>query len=151
MTSTLEHAPAGECAAWGIPFTIGTMLVIKDQTVSVQFEPTVAEWFVFMHTSDRRSVEFGPDGFFSPMRGEGQLAEHAADYVMLYENDAEERVAIRQRHQIGAFQRRWGENCFEAVAHRKPRPTRAPHEQLNPAWGWLQTRVNVADEGPWVN
>jgi hypothetical protein len=151
MAEALEHAPGGECVAWGIPFTIGDVVVIKEDKVSVDLTPTTAQWLVFMHTSDMRSMEPGPDGFFSPMRGQGQLAEHAADYVMLYEDGTEERSAIRRRHQIGAFARIWGENCFQAVAHRKPRPMRASHEQLRDGWGGTQTRVDAADGGPWVN
>jgi hypothetical protein len=85
------------------------------------------------------------------MRGEGQLGEHAADYVMLYQDGTEERSAIRRRFQIGPFQRRWGENAFEAVAHCKPRPRRAAHEQLAPEWGWTQTRVAMADQHGWTN
>ena len=85
------------------------------------------------------------------MHGEGLLAEHAADYVILYEDGSEARVAIRRRRQIGTFQRRWGENCFEAVAHHKPHPRRAGHEQVAASWGWSQTRVVPADDGPWVN
>jgi hypothetical protein len=60
-------------------------------------------------------------------------------------------VSIRRRHQIGAFQRRWGENCFESVAHQKPHPVRAVHEQSGGQWGWTQTRVASAVEGPWTN
>jgi hypothetical protein len=104
-----------------------------------------------MHTSDLRPVEPDRNGFFSPMRGEGQLGEHAADYVMLYEDGTEERATIRRRHQLGAFQRRWGENCFESVVHGKPHPVPASHEQGGPGWGWTQTRVSSADEGRWVN
>lgn len=90
------------------------------------------------------------------MRGEGQLAEHAADYVILYDDGTEERVIIRRRHQIGMFQRSWGENCFEAVPHHKPYPRRALHEQLSPGWGGAQTRVvqpdgGLAFGGPWIN
>lgn len=151
MSAALEHAPNGACVAWGIPFEIGDVVTITNQVVSVELSPTTAQWLVFMHTSDLRPVEPGPSGFISPMRGEGQLAEHAADYVMLYADSTEERVPIRQRHQIGAFQRRWGENCFEAVAHRKPHPVRSAPEQLRPGWGWSQLRVAAADSGPWVN
>ncbi len=151
MAAALEHAPAGSCVAWGIPFEINEVALIKDQAVCVEFNPTAAQWLVFMHTSDLRPAESGPGGFISPMRGQGQLAEHAADYVILYADGMAERVAIRRRYQIGAFQRRWGENCFEAVAHCKPHPVRAHHEQTAGGWGWSQTRVNVADSGPWVN
>jgi hypothetical protein len=151
MAQAAEHAPSGQCVGWGIPFEIGDVVAIRDRPVTVEFAPLAARWLVFMHTSDLRQVEPDPAGFFSPMRGQGQLAEHAADYVLLYEDGTEERVAIRRRHQIGAFQRRWGENCFEAVAHHKPRPVRPPHEQLGPDWGSAQTRTYTADSGPWVN
>jgi hypothetical protein len=151
MAAAVEDAPRGDCAAWGIRFQVGDVMVIKDQAVSVSFDPTEAGWLVFLHTSDIRPVEPGPGGFFSPMRGEGQLAEHAADYVMLYQDGTEERAAIRRRFQVGAFQRRWGENCFEAVAHHKPQPVRGAQEQLAPDWGLTQTRASASDGGPWVN
>jgi len=154
MALALEHAPSGTCIGWGIPFEIGDVVAITRQVVSVELRPTTAKWLVFMHTSDLRPVKPGPGGFISPMRGEGQLGEHAADYVILYADGTEERVQIRRRHQIGAFQRRWGENCFEAVAHRKPYPLRTPHEQLSPGWGRAQTRVIQPDGGldvQWVN
>ena len=85
------------------------------------------------------------------MHGEGRLAEHAADYVIRYADGAEARAVIRRRHQIGAFRRRWGENCFEAVAHHKPYPQHAHHEQVAQSWGWSQARVIPADEGGWVS
>jgi hypothetical protein len=151
MSAALEHAPPGACVGWGIPFEIGEKLAIKDHVVTVEFSPVVAEWLVFRHTSDQQQVEPGPDGFFSPMRGQGQLAEHAADYVMIYADGTEERQPIRRRFQIGAFSRLWGENCFEAVAHHKPHPVRASHEQLRTGWGWTQTRVTAADGGPWID
>lgn len=154
MATALEYAPSGDCVTWGIPFEIGDVVGIKEQSVSVELSPTFAHWFVFMHTSGLRLLEPGPGGFFSPMRGQGQLAEHAADYIMLYADGMEERAVIRRRHQIGIFQRIWGENCFESVAHRKPCPVRAAHEQLNPGWGKTQTRVIQPDGGhggQWVN
>ena len=151
MSTALEHAPSGDCVAWGIPFEIEDVVAIRDKAVSVELGPTVTQWLVFMHTSDLRTVEPGPGGIMSPMRGQGQLGEHAADYVVLYENGAEERVSIRRRHQIGAFQRRWGESCFEAVAHPKPYPVRAAHEQLAPKWGETQARATLTDDGPWTN
>jgi hypothetical protein len=151
MSVALEHAPSGACVAWGIPFEIGNVVAISNEPVSVELSPTVTQWLVFMHTFDLRPLEPGPSGFISPMRGQGRLAEHAADYVMLYADGIEERVSIRCRHQIGAFQHRWGENCFESVAHHKPHPVRASHEQLGPGWGWTQMRCSAADSGPWVN
>ena len=151
MSAALEHAPKGECVSWGIPFQVDDVAVIEDQAVSVALSPTLARWLIFLHTSDVRPVVPGPDGFISPMRGEGQLGEHAAEYVLLYADGAEERRVIRRRHELGAFQRRWGENCFEAVTHCKPHAIRLPHEQLGPDWGNAQTRATAADAWPWVN
>jgi hypothetical protein len=151
MAAALAAAPDGVCVSWGIPFEIQDVVAIKDRAISVELRPTLAQWLVFMHTSDLRPLEPGPGGFFSPMRGEGQLAEHAADYVMLYANGTEERVAIRRRHHLGTFQRRWGENCFEAVAHHKPQPLRASHEQTAGQWGQSQARVSSRDQEPWLN
>jgi hypothetical protein len=151
MSAALPHAPGGECVSWGIPFTIERLVLVQGDAVTVTFSPVTAKWLVFLHTSDLCQVAPGPHGFWSPMRGEGQLGQLAADYVMLYQDGTEERVAIRRRHHIGTFRRRWGENCFEAVAHHKPRPVRPPHEQLRPGWGWSQMRADAADEGNWVN
>ncbi len=164
MANASRHAPRDDCIGWGIPFTIRKVIVLKEKPVAINITPTKAQWLIFMHTSDLRpldpkipksaeSLEFIPDPQ-SPMRGEGQLAEHAADYVILYEDGSEARTAIRRRHQLGTFQRRWGENCFQSVAHHKPRPVKAAHEQLRPQgseWGWTQTRVSTEDSGPWVN
>jgi hypothetical protein len=153
MSAALVYAPGGTCVSWGIPFEIYDVVALTDQVVSVEFASTLAQWLVFMHTSDLRPLEPGLGGFISPMCGEGQLAERAADYVMLYADGTEERAPIRRRHQLGAFQRRWGENCFEAVAHPKPRPQPAAQEQLIAGWGRSQTRVVLADGGhrePWV-
>ncbi|MBN2391352.1 MAG: CehA/McbA family metallohydrolase [Anaerolineae bacterium] len=151
MAAAVQHAPGGECVAWGIPFEVGKVVVVSDVPVSVALPPTQARWFVFMHTSDVRPLERDATGFISPTRGAGQLNEHAANYVLLYEDGAEARVEIRRRHHLGTFRRGWGENCFQAVAHHKPHPLRAPHEQLSDGWGWKQTRAAAGDEGPWVN
>lgn len=147
MTAALEHAPSGKCIGWGIPFEIEDVVVIKDQAVSVELGSITAKWLNFMHTSDLRTIEYGPGRFISPMRGEGQLGEHAADYVILYEDGVDERVQIRRRYQIGMFQRRWGESCFVSVPHRKPHPRLASDEQPTADWGWSQTRVRTADLG----
>jgi hypothetical protein len=151
MAAAVDHAPGGACVSWGIPFTVGDVAAIRHEPFSIDLPPTIAQWLIFMHTSDRRPQAPAPSGFISPMRGEGQLGEHAADYVVLYQDGSEHRLAIRRRFQIGTFQRRWGESCLEAVAHRKPRTQRFAHEQLAKDWGNLLTRVDVADGGPWVN
>jgi len=156
MSAALSDAPVGSCVSWGIPFEIGEAVILFDRPVSIEIGPVRARWLVFLHTSDLRPVLPGPGGIISPMHGEGRLAEHAADYVIRYTDGSEARTAIRRRHQSGAFRRRWGENCFEAVAHHKPFPQHAHHEQPRPiwgppSWGWSQTRAASADEGPWVN
>ncbi len=151
MRAALKYAPCGVCVSWGIPFEIGKVLVLADQPVELELNPTQTEWLVFLHTSDLRPMQPNADGFYSPMRGQGQLNERAAEYVVKYADGSAERVPIRRRHQIGAFQRMWGENCFEAVPDRKPFPQRAHHEQMAPSWGRSQMRADSADGGPWVN
>ena len=154
MASAREQAPRGSGVSWGIPFEIGEVIAVHDQPVSISLSPATARWLVFLHVSDERPPEINPHGFISPMRGRGQLAEHVADYVIQYADGGEVRAAIRRRHQIGSFERRWGENCFEAVAHHKVFSLRADHEQHSPDWaGWgsSQTRVTSADFGAWVN
>ena len=112
MSLALKHMPGGDCVSWGIPFEIGDVVAITSQVVTVELSPTMAQWLVFMHTSDLRPVKPDPGRFISPMRGVGQLAEHAADYVMLYTDGTEERVPIPRRHQIGIYQSHWCENSF---------------------------------------
>lgn len=151
MAQASDYAPDGTFVAWGIPFEIGDVVVIREAPMTIQFAPQQARWFIFLHTSDIRQVEPGSSGFFSPMRGEGQLGEIAARYTLLYEDGLEEGFDIRRRFQVGAFQRRWGENCFEAVAQHKNRPIKPSHEQPGPYWGTSQMRAFAGDEAPWVN
>ena len=151
MAAAIPHAPSGDCVSWGIPFRIDRIALIGSEPLSLDLWPTQAQWLVFLHTSDLRPPAWNAHGLLSPMRGQGQLNEHAATYVVRYEDGAEERLEVRRRHQIGAFQRIWGENCFQAVPHCKPRPMRAHHEQMHPSWGRSQTRATAADSGPWVN
>jgi hypothetical protein len=151
MSAALEHAPGGACVSWGIPFEIGQVLILSDHPLSVEVGPMQARWLVFVHTLDVRPALVGPGDLIAPAPRSGRLGGQAADYVIRYADGGEARAAIRRRHQIGAFTRFWGENCFEAVAHHKPHPLRAAHEQLAPDWGWTQTRVTAADDGPWMN
>ena len=155
MIAALAHAPSGACTAWGMRFEVGEVILLQEgkgaQPVSMTVEPIQAGWLVFMHTSDSRPAAKNASGFISPARGNGQLGEHAAEYVVGYEDGSEERVIIRRRFQVGAFQRGWGENCFEAVTQHKPFPFRGGEETPHHAWGWSQTRVNAADDGEWVN
>jgi len=155
MCAVLESAPRGDCVCWGVPFKVGGRpVLLRDRAVTVEFEPTRASWFVFMHTTDLQPVERDDRGLISPMRGEGRLGEHVADYVLLFADGREQRVAIRRRHQIGMFSRRWGENCLEAVPHAKPRPARSGPAQVNRnnAWRQVQTRVTypVAPLTSWL-
>lgn len=151
MAAELEHAPRGSCVAWGIPFQIDGLMLIKDAPVETYVTPFKAPWLVFMHTSDVHPLRAGPAGFISPMPGAGRLGEHAADYVIEYTDGSEIRLGILRRYHVGDFTRRWGENCFEAVADHKPSPIRASHEQTHPYWGHSQTRADANDFRPWTN
>jgi len=151
MAQALANAPQGTGISWGIPFSIEHPILLTTQQYTSRIEPCRARWLVFMHTSDLRALPTDAHGLIHPMRGQGMLNEHAATYVVLYEDGTEVRAEVRRRHQIGSFQRIWGENCFQAVAHHKPFPVRAAHEQLRPDWGHSQTRVAQPDAGPWIN
>ena len=152
MGGALAHAPRGDCVCWGIPFKAGGRpVVLKDKPVSLKLPPTRAPWLVLMHTSDGAPMEWTDDGFLArPVRGRGRLNEHLADYVFVYADGSEDRVAIRRRHQVGMFTRWWGENCFQCVPSHKPHTLMAGSRQVNAnqAWGRLQTRHTPADADP---
>jgi hypothetical protein len=152
MRTSIPDAPRGACVSWGIPFRIDRPILLRDRPVTEPTKGLKAEWLVFLHTTDLAPVPRDQYGFTRPMRGEGRLAEHVADYEIVYADGTEVRTEIRRRHHIGTFRRRWGENCFQAVAHRKPHavgPVR--NESSGVRWGQAETRVNTADGGPWVN
>ncbi len=153
LVEALPHAPQGDCIFRGLPFKLGArpaLLREGDQPVTVKMKDLKAQWLVFAHSSDIRPLDRDKDGFVSPNHGPGQLAEHAADYVLVYADGTEARAVIRRRHQLSALQRGWGENCVEAVAHGKPRTIRGAHEQPGPGWGHSQTRARANDSFPWT-
>jgi hypothetical protein len=155
VSPELAAAPAkaarGDCVCWGIPFAVGEPIVVADRPVDVDFAAAVtAEWLVFLHASDLRPGQEWGAGPWTPPSGEGRLGERAADYLVRFSDGTGERLPIRRRFQVGSFTRRWGENCFEAVAQRKPHPLHAHHEQPGTDWGHSQTRADNADAGEWV-
>jgi hypothetical protein len=150
LQAALKKAPHGSCTAWGIPFEVNDPIVLADSPVELHFTLLRARWLVFLHTSDLRPNELNPSGFISPMRGEGLLNEHAATYILRFADGSEERAEIRRRHQIGMFEHRWGENCFQSVPAPKPHPMRPQHEQPSNFryWGLTQTRIGYdVEEG----
>ncbi|MDZ4857363.1 MAG: hypothetical protein SGI88_00135 [Candidatus Hydrogenedentes bacterium] len=160
MQNASPSAPRGACVCWGIPFEISRPVIARDAPVRVALESFAAPWLVFMHTSDVEALEWNEHGFISPMRGNGRLGEHAATYVLHYEDGTEARHPIRRRRQIGMVQRlSWGENCAECVAHRKPCPIPVPSEQSYDApgiargsfYGASTTRVQQPDFPAWAN
>jgi len=157
MAKALPRAPRGACISWGIPFQIDRPLLLKDHPVTEKLAGLKAGWLAFVHTTDMKPPVADERGLIRPMRGEGWLAEHVADYVVVYSDGGEVRIPIHRRHQIGMFRPRWGENCFQAVAHTKPFAVRPLHQQPSTLldaggnWGQAETRVRAADRGPWVN
>lgn len=151
MQAAAKSAPSGSCVAWGIPFEVGDLLLLVDQPAAVEVSPVQAGWLVFMHTYDRRPPEYRGFDYMSPTAGNGTLNRHLADYAVLYEDGSEARAEVRRLHQIGPFDRKWGDNCFQAVASRKPHPVPAAQEQLIPGWGLSQTRVDAGDWAGWMN
>jgi len=150
LRARLSGAPRGDCIYRGISFDARRILVLQDQPARVPLGGRKARWLVFLHTSDTRPLVGNPQGFISPMRGEGRLGELACTYRVRFGDGTDAAIPIRRRFQIGSFTKRWGENSFEAVAHVAPRPVRPPHEQLRPAWGSSQTRVDPGDTGDFL-
>jgi hypothetical protein len=153
MISAAQKAPVGSGTAWGIPFKIAKSIIfLKEESVSIPVQSFTATWLVFLHTSDRMDQSQNKDGLYdSPFMGTGHLNEHVADYVIVYEDKSEIRLAVKQRYQIGMVQQQWGENCLQAVAHHKPAPRRPHHEQTTRNWGNSQTQVETFDRGEWIN
>lgn len=161
MKAHADHAPHGSCVAWGIPFDIDRLLLVHKGPKSIMLPPLKTPWLVFLHTTDIHETEANRDGFYSPARGTGRLGEVAAEYIFQYTDGSEVRHTLRRRHEIGMFQRIWGENSFECVAHLKPRTLRPLTDQpdqkipwdpaVNYAWGTTQTQVMQPDILPWVN
>ena len=153
MAGSIKHAPGGHGTAWGIPFHIPEKIIlIKDQIYSMQVEPLLTKWLVFLHTSDYipsdlKNYKSGDDSF----KGVGHLNEHVANYIIVFDDGSEEKTEIRERHHIGMFHQIWGENNIQSVAAHKPMPQRAHHEQVAQEWGSSQTRVNAVDRGQWIN
>jgi hypothetical protein len=160
MAREAGSALTGSCTCWGIPFEVGKPVLLDEKAYAQDFEPFKAPWLVFMHTTDVEALEWNEHGFISPTRGVGRLRETVAEYVIRYADGSEARQPILRRHHIHMFQRGWGENGFECVAHQKPHPIHPTHEQVTyppgsggpgTSWGWTQTRVSIRDMGPWVN
>jgi hypothetical protein len=161
LNKAIPEAPRGSCVCWGIPFRIDRAVLLATKPVTEETPKLKADWIIFQHTTDVKPIEQDKDGFIRPMRGEGYLGEHVADYVIVYADGTEARQAIRRRHQIGMLERRWGENCFQAVVHMRPYSLRPVHEQpailINTrarGWGEAETRVQQPDRhhyGAWIN
>jgi hypothetical protein len=124
---------------------------LRAQGAQQAFVETDGFWLVFLHTSDISPLAKNPSGFIPASPGAGRLNELAAVYDILYADGTEEKAEIRRRHQVGAYERGWGENCFQSVEHHKPYPVKPPHEQPGEGWGHKQTRVAGWDYGPWIN
>ncbi len=153
MAQNIAAAPSGHCICWGIPFDASRWVLANGESVDTRWEATTAPWLVILHTADLRPLERRPDGLYPAPKGPALLREHAADYVFLYADGTEERVRILHQHQIGMFQRGWGQCCFEAVAHRKPFAIEplTDHPRPGVQWGWSQTRAAMPDMGPWTS
>ncbi|MFB3893658.1 MAG: CehA/McbA family metallohydrolase [Phycisphaerae bacterium] len=153
MTRNIAHAATGDCVAWGIPFRIGKVVLLRDKPVEVKVRPTRAKWLVFLHTSDVIKLQKNEDGFISPMRGTGRLGEHAADYVIIYADGSERRLPIRRRREIGSLNRHWGENSFDALPDAKPHTVMGGPDTAIPHGLWARYKVQAwgDDLRPWVN
>ncbi len=152
MAGAADLAPKGACVGWGLPFAIGDVALAKDAPLILPLDRLQARWVVFMHTADLAPVNRDTPVFMSalgvPLSNRvPEPIDHLADYIFIYEDGGEERVAIKRRYQIGSFGSRWGDNCFEAVPHQKPAPFRmGPNDEVpNSFWGWNLTNATSND------
>jgi hypothetical protein len=152
MAKAADLAPVGEGTAWGIPFQIpGNPVLVKDNSFALEIKPVQANYLVFLHTSDFIELRDEQGAYKKPFMGRGQLNDEVADYVIVYADGTEDSSTIRERHHIGMCRQGWGENNILSVAHHKPKPLRAHHEQMTGGWGGSQTRVSASDRGGWIN
>ena len=151
LLERVKFAPSGNCVARGVPLKIGKALLAKDKPVTVKLAPTKAPWLIVSHTADSKKIEPNKQGFFSPMKGHGHLNEKVADYVFIYADGSEERVAIRRRHEIGMYN--YGEACFQATPDSKPRPVPSELQDVTRIAGWGRTQCRAANRGSgrWFN
>jgi hypothetical protein len=149
----LQYAPVGGCTSWGMPFDASKIVCAVDKPVTVKFCATKAPWFVFMHCTDVIPFDTRADGFPSPVRGIGRLAEDAATYTFSYADGSRFSHTLRRRHEIHMRRRPWGENALECVGYRKPIPLRTLTDQpdIGRPWGNSQFRTTVDDLLPWMN
>ncbi len=153
MAEAAAAAPRGACVFRGLPFHIGSRPVLITEggrPRTVRLPCVKARWLVFAHTSDVAPSEADNKGFIRHSSGVGHLAEHAADYVIVYTDGSEERAPVRRRHQLGEMCPRWGENCTEAVTHSAPIPIRQ-EQQSAARWGWTQRRATGNDRARWLH
>ncbi|HEX2394436.1 MAG TPA: CehA/McbA family metallohydrolase [Bacteroidales bacterium] len=152
MADAFKHAPVGKGIAWGISFQISeNPIIIKDVPFHLQFAPLKTKWLVFLHTSDSIELKNDTGILKKPYKGLGQLNETVADYVIIYDDETEERVSVKERYHIGMYRQSWGENNVLSVAHHKPVTIRSHHEQTTWDWGGSQTRTNAMDRYDWIN
>jgi len=153
LRESVEYAPFGDCVCWGIPFRVGSVVLVHGSPVELEWPALEAPWLVLMHTSDVVTLGRNAQGFPVEPHGPFGLCEPIASYIFRYSDGSEERVTIRRQHQIGMVRQSWGMQCFEAVSCRKPFPARPLSDQPRPgiAWGQAQTRVVQPDLLRWAD
>ena len=106
MLKAIEFAPKGTGTAWGIPFNITSkVLHLKNEVVNIEVKPFSSKWLTFLHTSDQLPPVQKEDGFYErPFKGIGQLNEHIANYIIIYEDGNELSLPVKERYHIGMFQ-----------------------------------------------
>ncbi len=150
LAQAFARMPEGDSVCWGIPFDIADVILVRDEAVTVTFEPVRTRWLVFLHTAD-------PDDSLPWECGEAFLAKAgsppknipvpigrpAARYAFGTLNGACHVADIRHRFEISPMQKNWGESAFAAVGHQKPMLLRSQGQDPVPAqfWGLGQWRA----------
>lgn len=148
MVQNARFAPSGSCVGWGIPFETDNLVLVKDEPVTLELRDLRSRWLIINHVADLSAVnrnveEYRQRGPFETPVFQPVPVQHTANYVFVYDDGTEVERAIERRRQIGPFATRWGENCFGAVSHLKPIPTRSGDgdKVRSQGWAFLQTRA----------
>jgi hypothetical protein len=148
MLQNARFAPSGSCIGWGIPFETDNLVFVKDEPVTLELRDLRSRWLIINHVADLSAInrdveEYRQRGPFETPVFKPVPVQHTANYVFVYEDGTEVERAIERRRQIGPFATRWGENCFQAVSHFKPIPTRSGDSDKfrSQGWGFMQARA----------
>ncbi len=149
-----EDAPFGKCTMWGIPFDINNIHILKQNSkINIELDNVKSNYILFAHTAEQIPLSYNKSGFIHPAVGPSGLNNLLANYIIVYEDNSEEIVEIRNRQQIGTLNPNAFEDPLQAVAHGKDfsiDPMHTPENNIINAFQ-RQGQTNSHYSSSWVN